>query len=638
MFKPAGALGLRTFPDMAVTKPMSESADPLDAYKAFMAKHNKPVATKAGNPGASDKTEENNKPDANNDSRKKPGTSSTAKDGKVYETYTYDERSQPGGEGAGMPSATKTRTSRAENPVEEVDEDEPVDVRPRWRASDFPPNIVDMDTEATDATAAATVDHDAREDLDDDDDDDADVAAHAPVHRPTTAITLASLLDKITDRAWRNLAILLGACLGAAYEVAVLPSTRRNFNRAVYALTGTWRGESPLSSSAGRALSAIDFYAILADVFGAVAFFGANVACAIAAVIVTVRIIKVFTGMNESALNFICIPFTWGYAKGFVDDVTADEFGASTLGWYQRHGASLGLTVAAVETMETVAPVTTRGLCLGLCFSALAADFLSFAGGFVWVLALLLATWTARFVLRLALKLLTPIFPPADQLKNAMPDLAVVPGLVSRAAHGLLAGGAAGAKAARHVGAGVGKGAVNLSVKGIKGAGAIGAGVGVKGIRGSIGAGKAAGGIAVGGARAGMAVGGAAARGTLFGIVGATRAGLGAGAAATRLGVKGTVLAGKTAASAPGYVWRTTGRIRSFVKLVTVQAEAALDPVAPKLKRALHEDGKLPSKVPREYRKPKKGVTPAGGGGGGGLAAKLDKLQEESKKNARVTR
>ena len=632
MFKPAGALGLRTFPDMAVTKPMSESADPLDAYKAFMAKHNKPVATKAGNPGASDETEENNNPDANNDSRKKPGTSSTAKDGKVYETYTYDERSQPGGEGAGMPSATKTRTSRAENPVEEVDEDEPVDLlRPRWRASDFPPNIVDMDTEAT------TVDHDAREDLDDDD-DDADVAAHAPVHRPTTAITLASLLDKITDRAWRNLAILLGACLGAAYEVAVLPSTRRNFNRAVYALTGTWRGESPLSSSAGRALSASDFYAILADGFGAVAFFGANVACAIAAVIVTVRIIKVFTGMNESALNFICIPFTWGYAKGFVDDVTADEFGASTLGWYQRHGASLGLTVAAVETMETVAPVTTRGLCLGLCFSALAADFLSFAGGFVWVLALLLATWTARFVLRLALKLLTPIFPPADQLKNAMPDLAVVPGLVSRAAHGLLAGGAAGAKAARHVGAGVGKGAVNLSVKGIKGAGAIGAGVGVKGIRGSIGAGKAAGGIAVGGARAGMAVGGAAARGTLFGIVGATRAGLGAGAAATRLGVKGTVLAGKTAASAPGYVWRTTGRIRSFVKLVTVQAEAALDPVAPKVKRALHEDGKLPSKVPREYRKPKKGVTPAGGGGGGGLAAKLDKLQEESKKNARVTR
>jgi len=634
MFKPAGALGLRTFPDMAVTKPMSESADPLDAYKAFMAKHNKPVATKAGNPGASDKTEENKgTPDANNDNRKH-GTSSTGKDGKVYETYTYDERSQPGGEGAGMPSATKTRTSRAENPVEEVDEDdEPVDVRPRWRASDFPPNIVDMDP---DATAAATVDHDAREDLVDDDDDDADVAAHARVHRPTTAITLASLLDKITDRAWRNLAILLGACLGAAYEVAVLPSTRRNFNRAAYALTGTWRGESPLSVTAGRTISAIDFYAILADVFGAIAFFGANVACAIAAVIVTVRIIKVFTGMNESALNFICIPFTWGYAKGFVDHVTADEFGASTLGWYQRHGASLGLTVAVVETMETVAPVTTRGLCLGLCFSAFAADFLSFAGGFVWVLALLLATWTARFVLRLALKLLTPIFPPADQLKNAMPDLAVVPGLVSRAAHGLLAGGAAGAKAARNVGAGVGKGAVNLSVKGIKGAGAIGAGVGAKGIRGSIGAGKAAGGIAVGGARAGMAVGGAAARGTLFGIVGATRAGLGAGVAATRLGVKGTVLAGKTAASAPGYVWRTTGRIRSFVKLVTVQAEAALDPVAPKVKKTLHEDGKLPSKVPREYRKPKKAV--GSGGGSGGLAAKLDKLQEESKKNARVTR
>ena len=429
-----------------------------------------------------------------------------------------------------MPSATKTRTSRVENPVEEVDEDdEPVDIRPRWRASDFPPNIVDMDP---DATAAATVDHDAREDLDDDDDDDddADVAAHARVHRPTTAITLASLLDKITDRAWRNLAILLGACLGAAYEVAVLPSTRRNFNRAVYALTGTWRGESPLSSSAGRALSAIDFYAILADVFGAVAFFGANVACAIAAVIVTVRIIKVFTGMNESALNFICIPFTWGYAKGFVDNVTADEFGVSTLGWYQRHGASLGLTVAAVETMETVAPVTTRGLCLGLCFSAFAADFLGFAGGFVWVLALLLATWTARFVLRLALKLLTPIFPPRISSRTRCRTSRSSPASC-RGRRTVCSRAEPRAPRRRETSApGWAKAPSTYPSRGSRARARSAPGMGVKGIRGSIGAGKAAGGIAVGGARAGMAVGGAAARGTLFGIVGATRAGLGAGA------------------------------------------------------------------------------------------------------------
>ena len=610
---------------MAVTKPMSASADPMDAYKEFMAKH-KPAAAKA----ASDKSKE--KPDAHPKTNKKPEASSSAKDGKVYETYTYDERSQPGGEGTGMPSATKTRTSGGENPVEVVDEDdEHVDTRPRWRASDFPPNIVDMDPPPMDPTAEASIDH-GELDEDHEDHDGAHGATTGHVTRPTTAITLASLLDKITDRAWRNLAILLGACLGASYEVATLPSTQRNFNRAVYALTGRWHGNAPLISTAGRTLSAVDFYAMLADVFGALAFFGANVACAIAMVIVTVRIIKVFTGMNESALNFVCIPFTWGYAKGFVRDLTADEFGVSTLGWYQRHGASLGLTVVVVEFMETVAPVTTRGLCLGLCFSGFAADFLSVAGGFVWVLALLLATWTARFVLRLVLKLVTPIFPPADQLKNAMPDLAVVPGLVSRAAHGLLAGGAAGAKAAGKVGAGVGKGAV----KGIKGASAVGVGAGMVGIRGGLGAGRAAGGIAVGGAKAGMAVGGAAAKGTLFGIVGATKAGLGASVAATKLGVKGTVLAGKTAASAPGYVWRTTGRIRSFVKLVSVQAEAALDPVAPKLKSTLRSDGRLPSKVPKEYRKPKKSAV--GSVGGGGLAGKLDKLQEESKKHAHVTR
>ena len=72
---------------------------------------------------------------------------------------------------------------------------------------------------------------------------------------------------------------------------------------------------------------------------------------------------------------------------------------------------------------------------------------------------------------------------------------------------------------------------------------------------------------------------------------------------------------------------------RPWWTILLWQAEAALDPVAPKLKQTLNKDGKLPSKVPREYRKPKKGVT---GGDSGGLAAKLDKLQEESKKNKKL--
>ena len=96
------------------------------------------------------------------------------------------------------------------------------------------------------------------------------------------------------------------------------------------------------------------------------------------------------------------------------------------------------------------------------------------------------------------------------------------------------------------------------------------------------------------------------------------------------------MLAGKTAASAPGYVWRTTGRIRSFVKLVSVQAEAALDPVAPKGKGAGGAEGRLRSEVPKECREAENGAV--GSVGGGGLAGKLDKLQEESKKHAHVTR
>ena len=41
---------------------------------------------------------------------------------------------------------------------------------------------------------------------------------------------------------------------------------------------------------------------------------------------------------------------------------------------------------------EICRSVNPRNSTLGLCFSGFAADFLSVAGGFVWVLALLLAT------------------------------------------------------------------------------------------------------------------------------------------------------------------------------------------------------------------------------------------------------
>ena len=142
----------------------------------------------------------------------------------------------------------------------------------------------------------------------------------------------------------------------------------------------------------------------------------------------------------------------------------------------------------------------------------------------MWVLALLLATWTARFVLRLALKLLTPHLPRGSaQERDAGPRGRPRPRVEggARFARGRSRGG----KAARNVGAGVGKGAVNLSVKGIKGAGAIGARVGAKGIRGVHRRGQSRGGHRRRwreGRHGGRRRGG---EGTLFGIVGATRAG-----------------------------------------------------------------------------------------------------------------
>lgn len=44
--------------------------------------------------------------------------------------------------------------------------------------------------------------------------------------------------DFIPEGVWRNLAILWGACLGSVYEVATMPTTVSNFNKAVYATTG----------------------------------------------------------------------------------------------------------------------------------------------------------------------------------------------------------------------------------------------------------------------------------------------------------------------------------------------------------------------------------------------------------------
>ena len=194
-----------------------------------------------------------------------------------------------------MPSATKTRTSRAENPVEEVDEDDEfVDVRPRRRPTSRS-NIVDMELDGhrggdgRSRRARGPRRRRRRRGR------RRSRARPPPHHRDHARLALTKDHDRRggTSR-------YPGRVLGAAYEVVVLPvHPPQLFNRAVYAY-GHVAGRVTLSVTAVRTISAIDFYAILADVFGAIAFFGANVACAIAAVIVTVRIIKVFTGMNET--------------------------------------------------------------------------------------------------------------------------------------------------------------------------------------------------------------------------------------------------------------------------------------------------------------------------------------------------
>ena len=365
-----------------------------------------------------------------------------------------------------------------------------------------------------------------------------------------------------------------------------MPATVQNFNKAVYATTGYVAESLPRNGLAGKALSNIDFYAMVIDVLSAVAYFAAIVGVAIACVVVVVRMIGIFTGMGESALNFVCIPFTWTYAKRFVDEcfarvgVSKARFAPTTT---QRLGASLGVTAVVVEAFETVAPVTTRGLCLGLAFSFFATEMMQFAGGFVWIVGLLVATWAARVALRLVLGVVSKVFPPMERLRDAMPAVHVVPGLRKAAEHlGVGAGAAlkAGSAAAKAAGAGA-----KSSAKAARKAGSLAKdGVSVGG-----GAGAAA---AVAGAKVGAAVGAAAAKTTVYGFL---------------AGAKGACARG----SPPG-TWRSeaprrrgarsSGRRRSrgaapesarvCARLAAVQAEVFVDPVAPRARRAARE-GKI---------------------------------------------
>jgi hypothetical protein len=227
-----------------------------------------------------------------------------------------------------------------------------------------------------------------------------------------------------------------------------------------------------------RALGAVDYYAMVLDVVSALVFFALNVGVALAAVLVTVRVIKIFTGYGESALNFVCIPFTWSYAVRAVKELDAQ------FNWrvppLRAYGAALGATVVVVEIFESVAPVMTRGVCLGVAFSFFATELLQFASGFVWIIGLLFATWTARFVLRLALKLVSRVFPPAEQVRAAMPKIALVPGMkkaaaamgVGAQAGALMAG--KGAKVAARAAKGGAKIAGRTARAGSAGAGVVG--------------------------------------------------------------------------------------------------------------------------------------------------------------------
>ena len=372
-----------------------------------------------------------------------------------------------------------------------------------------------------------------------------------------------------SDQFVRNFSILSGACIGAAWEVATMPTTVQNFNKAVYAATG-------VSKTIIEKNINVDFYAMVLDVLSAVAYFAANVGVALGCVLIVVRMLNIFTGMGESALNFVCIPFTWRYAVRAVDQ-SVDVFNVY-LTRYQKLAASVSVTAMVVEAFETVAPVTTRGLCLGLAFSFFAGELMQFAGGFVWVLGLLIVTAVARFILRMVLNVVSKVFPSAERLRDAMPAVSVVPGLN---------------KMKKHVGAGAGKAlsgakkAGALAGKGAKFAGKAGAGVGGMAAGRAGAAGGAGAAAAVAGARVGAAVGAAAAKTTVYGFLAGAKGGVRAGLAAGDLVLRGTTAAGAVLISAPTFAWRSAGKIRYFVRLATVQAEVFVDPVAPRTRAAV---------------------------------------------------
>ena len=422
-------------------------------------------------------------------------------------------------------------------------------------------------------------------------DEAAEKAEARRARKKTSRARDASGKKWFSDQFIRNASIFAGACLGATYEVATMPTTVQNFNKAVYATTGY------VAESLPKALSHIDFYAFVLDVLSAAAYFAANVGVAIACVVVVVRMIGIFTGMGESALNFVCIPFTWTYAKRFVDEfLSSSRFSRNVATTTtQRLGLSLGVTAIVVEAFETVAPVTTRGLCLGLAFSFFAAEIMQFAGGFVWIVGLLVATWIARVALRIVLGVVSKVFPPIERLREAMPAVHVVPGLRKAAEH-IGAGAGAALKAGSAAAKVAGKG-VKSSAKAARKAGAAaGAGVSVGG-----GAGAAA---AVAGAKVGAAVGAAAAKTTVYGFLAGAKGGVRAGLAAGDLVLRGTAAAGSALIGAPQFAWRSAGKVRAFVRLATVQAEVFVDPVAPRARRAARE-GKIGQERDRARREQK---------------------------------
>ena len=220
----------------------------------------------------------------------------------------------------------------------------------------------------------------------------------------------------------------------------------------------------------------------------------------------------------------------------------------------------------------------TRGVCLGVAFSFFATELLQFASGFVWIIGLLFATWTARFVLRLALKPARARVPPPSRSCAAMPKIALVPGMKKAAAAmgvGAQAGALMAGKGAK-VAARAAKGGAKMAGRTARGGSA---GAGVVG-----GAGAAA---AAAGARAGAAVGAGAAKGTVYGIVQGAKGGAKAGLAARDLVVKGTMTAGarrrRAAAAWPDAGKSSFRRIRDGARGGDVRPGRAQD-----------EDGDLP--------------------------------------------